>query len=66
MWLLMRSHRYISCLTLSLSTMLFLELPHINVLSKVDLLRQYGKLGEPTRAHMAHALSAVCWRLTAW
>jgi hypothetical protein len=32
---------------LSLSTMLHLELPHINVLSKIDLLSQYGKLGEP-------------------
>jgi hypothetical protein len=25
--------------------MLHLELPHINVLSKVDLVRQYGDLG---------------------
>jgi hypothetical protein len=32
-------------LLLSLNTMLHLELPHINVLSKVDLLVQYGKLG---------------------
>jgi hypothetical protein len=31
---------------LSLSTMLHLELPHVNVLSKIDLVRQYGKLGE--------------------
>ena len=37
--------RYISALLLSLSTMLHLELPHINLLSKVDLIRQYGKLG---------------------
>lgn len=37
--------RYISALLLSLGTMLHLELPHVNVLSKVDLLRQYGKLG---------------------
>jgi len=28
-----------------MSTMLHLELPHINVLSKIDLVRQYGKLG---------------------
>jgi len=27
--------------------MLHLELPHINVLSKIDLVRQYGKLGAP-------------------
>ncbi len=44
--------RYISCLTLSLSTMLHLDLPHVNVLSKVDLLRLYGQLGAPLgRAH---------------
>lgn len=39
-------HKYISALVLSLSTMLHLELPHINVLSKMDLLRQYGDLGK--------------------
>ncbi|KAJ7030604.1 hypothetical protein C8F04DRAFT_1113027 [Mycena alexandri] len=36
--------KYISVLLLSLRTMLHLELPHINVLSKVDLLAQYGDL----------------------
>ncbi|KAK7443249.1 hypothetical protein VKT23_015845 [Stygiomarasmius scandens] len=36
--------KYISVLLLSLRTMLHLELPHINVLSKVDLLNQYGEL----------------------
>ncbi|KAK7043884.1 hypothetical protein VNI00_008050 [Paramarasmius palmivorus] len=36
--------KYISVLLLSLRTMLHLELPHINVLSKVDLLKQYGEL----------------------
>lgn len=30
---------------LSLRAMLHLELPHINVLSKVDLIKQYGDLG---------------------
>ena len=29
---------------LSLSTMLQLELPHVNILSKVDLLESYGSL----------------------
>lgn len=38
--------KYISVLLLSLRTMLHLELPHVNVLSKVDLIRQYGDLGE--------------------
>ena len=36
---------YISTVLLSLSTMLHLELPHINVLSKIDLVEKYGKLG---------------------
>lgn len=37
--------KYVSALLLSLSTMLHLELPHINVLSKIDLIESYGKLG---------------------
>ncbi|KAK9828826.1 hypothetical protein WJX72_002276 [[Myrmecia] bisecta] len=36
--------KYISALLLSLSTMLHLELPHINVLSKMDLIEAYGQL----------------------
>ncbi|CAO3664421.1 unnamed protein product [Umbelopsis vinacea] len=36
--------KYISVLLLSLKTMLQLELPHVNVLSKVDLIETYGKL----------------------
>ncbi|TRM62264.1 hypothetical protein BD626DRAFT_59053 [Schizophyllum amplum] len=36
--------KYVSVLLLSLRTMLHLELPHINVLSKIDLLAQYGEL----------------------
>ena len=38
--------RFVSVLLTSLSTMLQLELPHVNVLSKVDLMQHYGKLGE--------------------
>ena len=38
--------KYVSVLLLSLRAMLHLELPHINVLSKVDLLTQYGDLGK--------------------
>lgn len=37
--------KYVSALLLSLSTMLHLDLPHINVLSKIDLIESYGKLG---------------------
>ncbi|KAF8631114.1 hypothetical protein AX17_005159 [Amanita inopinata Kibby_2008] len=36
--------KYISVLLLSLRAMLHLELPHVNVLSKVDLITQYGDL----------------------
>lgn len=36
--------KYISVLLLSLRTMLQLELPHLNVLSKMDLITQYGDL----------------------
>ncbi|OSX63742.1 hypothetical protein POSPLADRAFT_1138919 [Postia placenta MAD-698-R-SB12] len=36
--------KYVSVLMLSLRAMLHLELPHINVLSKVDLIQQYGDL----------------------
>lgn len=38
------SAKFISVVMLSLSSMVRLELPHINVLSKVDLMQQYGKL----------------------
>ncbi|KAF4088004.1 hypothetical protein AMELA_G00077820 [Ameiurus melas] len=36
--------KFISVLCTSLSTMLQVELPHVNVLSKMDLIEQYGKL----------------------
>lgn len=36
--------KYLSSLIVSLSTMLHLGLPHVNVLSKVDMLEQYGEL----------------------
>lgn len=36
--------KYISVLLLALKTMIQLELPHVNVLSKVDLIESYGKL----------------------
>jgi GPN-loop GTPase len=37
--------KFISVLMASLRTMLHLELPHVNVLSKLDLITQYGDLG---------------------
>jgi len=35
---------YVSIALQSLSTMLHLELPHVNVLSKIDLIEKFGKL----------------------
>jgi hypothetical protein len=37
--------KFISVLLLSLSSMIHLNMPHVNVLSKIDLVHQYGKLG---------------------
>ncbi|CAL8354971.1 unnamed protein product [Arctogadus glacialis] len=36
--------KFISVLCTSLASMLHVELPHVNVLSKMDLIEQYGKL----------------------
>lgn len=36
--------KFISVLLLSLKTMIHLELPHVNVLSKMDLIETFGKL----------------------
>ena len=36
--------KYLSALLLSLGSMLHLELPHVNVLSKADLVESYGEL----------------------
>lgn len=38
--------KFISVLLTSLSTMLQIALPQVNVLSKIDLIEKYGKLGE--------------------
>jgi hypothetical protein len=38
--------KFISVVLLALRAMLQLELPHINVLSKIDLLSSYGELRE--------------------
>ena len=36
--------KYMSALLLSLASMLHLEMPHVNVLSKMDVLQSYGPL----------------------
>lgn len=51
--------KFISVLCTSLSTMLHVELPHVNVLSKMDLMEQYGKLGELIRVCCKQILQAV-------
>ncbi|KAF8588192.1 cytoplasmic protein [Ramaria rubella] len=50
---------YVSVLLLSLRTMLQLELPHINVLSKVDLITQYGDLGQYAFYIFPHRTEAI-------
>ena len=37
-------HQYISTSILSLISQIHLETPHVNVLTKIDLLKEYGKL----------------------
>ena len=36
--------KYVSVLLMSLSSMLQIELPHVNIFSKMDLIKQYGPL----------------------
>ncbi len=43
--------KFISVMLLSLTQMIQLELPAINVLSKVDLIEQYGKLRKFCNPH---------------
>ncbi|KIN93523.1 hypothetical protein M404DRAFT_501925 [Pisolithus tinctorius Marx 270] len=65
--------KYVSVLLLSLRTMLQLELPHINVLSKIDLLSHYGDLDfnldfyteVQDLSHLENALNTVSPRFTA-
>jgi hypothetical protein len=47
--------KFISVLLLSLSTMVHLGMPHVNILSKIDLVHQYGKLGAGgNHSHQMH------------
>lgn len=47
--------KFISVLCTSLATMLHVELPHVNVLSKMDLIEHYGKLGESSSSGQARS-----------
>ncbi|KAI5994544.1 hypothetical protein F5J12DRAFT_785744, partial [Pisolithus orientalis] len=65
--------KYVSVLLLSLRTMLQLELPHINVLSKIDLLSHYGDLDfnldfyteVQDLSHLENVLTTISPRFTA-
>lgn len=52
--------KYVSVLLLALRTMLQLELPHINVLSKIDLLGQTGDLRESGRFGVLTCSASLC------
>ena len=67
--------KYMSALLLCLGTMLHLELPHVNLLSKMDLLPSYGPLDfnlefytEVSRAGCVHipARASLVGRLLAF
>jgi GTPase SAR1 family protein len=49
--------KYISVLLLALRAMLQLELPHVNVLSKMDLVTKYGDLRELTSRLFANIMT---------
>lgn len=49
--------KYVSVLLLSLRTMLQLEMPHVNVLSKMDVITKFGDLRESSSGR---ALTAAC------
>ena len=59
--------KYLAAVLLSLTTMLHLGLPHVNALSKMDLLESYGPLafpldfytGEGDLARLAEAISSA-------
>lgn len=56
------SAKFISVVLLSLSSMVRLEVPHVNVLSKVDLMQQYGRLGTSSRPFLWR-LDGLSWCL---
>ena len=53
--------KFISVLLTSLSTMVQVELPHVNILSKVDLMEQYGKLGEVCCHLLTHLVQYILY-----
>ncbi|KAJ1984194.1 hypothetical protein H4R33_004475 [Dimargaris cristalligena] len=58
--------KFISVLLLSLKTMVWLELPHVNVLSKIDLIQSYGNLDFNLEYYTeVHDLSYLLDRLNA-
>ncbi|XP_003799905.1 GPN-loop GTPase 2 [Otolemur garnettii] len=51
--------KFISVLCTSLATMLHVELPHVNLLSKMDLIEHYGKLGQGSSIYRGSMEEAV-------
>lgn len=51
--------KFVGALLLSLSAMLHLELPHINILSKIDLIESYGKLGNRAVVSLKNSCSFI-------
>lgn len=58
--------KYVSVLLLSLRTMLQLEMPHVNVLSKMDIISNYGSLGQSSSFHFALNRSLTPSQTSTW
>ena len=52
--------KYISVLMTSLATMLHMNLPHVNVLSKMDLAEQFGKY---EKFGISLLITKICYRI---
>ena len=50
--------KYVAALLASLSAMLHLELPHVNLLSKADLIPSFGELAFDLTFYLEASLSA--------
>ncbi len=57
----MDESKYMSALLLSLSSMLHLEMPHVNVLSKMDMIQSYGPLAFNLDFYTEVSNLLMCW-----
>ena len=58
--------KYLSVAMMSLSTMVFLETPHINVLSKIDLINNLTPLGIITGHMIIIVIDNYCILSSFW